>query len=795
MNNPPLTKIADNSNNEINNLVNNQFIKDEEVEIKELLNAILRRKKLGAVVAGSIFLLIGLLYFQRKINSPVYQGGFDLLINDPISIPSGNSGSGSSNNSVFETLARNNTENDIPTLISLLKSPLILTEVSNQVGYPLGRLSRVITINQANFGRVKAKGILNIGINIENKNKGLEILNSLSKAYLKVSINQRQKRINSGLDFLNKQAPSIQSRNEALELKLSEFRKNYNLLEPNLEGNKLKINQDKLEQKILKLSSNSIRLKDVREKISNNTISVSGFKEAISVGDALSEGLKVTSFDHGLIEEILTVEKKLAKARSKYTSDSIIVKGLKRRINELKPFLVKNQLSAVDTALNLNRIQITTLKQQLKELTDKFSKQPEIIKEYNKIKADLKFSQDNLNSLNAAREKFQLENAQRSIPWSVISNPQMGSIPVLPSFRRWFLSAVAFSAFFGVIAALLRDRFDHVFYSPNEIKEEFKLPLLGSIPHVSVFKGIREDKLLVLEQIDKSINNINLSNEERKKIDYQRFFYQEAFRNLYTSIRFLSSDKEIKSIVITSSIPSEGKSLINILLAKTIADIGKKVLLVDADLRKPQIHRRLGLNNIIGLSNLIRDSEMPIFDCITKVPNNTNLSVITSGLKTPDPTRLLGSDRLRKIMNDLYASEKFDFIIYDTPPVLGLADTPLVAQNLDGVILLVGMQTVDRDLPKEALNRIDSSGLNILGLVTNSLKENTNRISSYGNYGAYEYNTYINYASSATENENNTLENDNLSKNNFISMVSKRIKFISKNIYQMSISFLNWLDK
>ena len=121
---------------------------------------------------------------------------------------------------------------------------------------------------------------------------------------------------------------------------------------------------------------------------------------------------------------------------------------------------------------------------------------------------------------------------------------------------------------------------------------------------------------------------------------YQRFFYQEAFRNILTSIRFLESDKEINVVTITSSIPAEGKTLVNILLAKTYSELDKKVLLIDGDMRKPQLHYRLGMNNILGLSNILTDSSLDVSKVIKKVEGYENWDVITSGFVPPDPTRL-----------------------------------------------------------------------------------------------------------------------------------------------------------
>ena len=231
-------------------------------------------------------------------------------------------------------------------------------------------------------------------------------------------------------------------------------------------------------------------------------------------------------------------------------------------------------------------------------------------------------------------------------------------------------------------------------------------------------KTLEIQKSSVLETINK--DNLDQSNEEIKNEQYERFFYQEAFRNLYTSIRFLDTDKNLKSIVLTSSLPAEGKSLINILFAKTLSDLGEKVLLIDADLRKPTLHTKLGINNLKGLSNLLTNKELSTSKVIQKIPGNKNWSVLTAGIKPPDPTRLLSSKRLKDLINEL--EDEFDLVLFDTPPVSHMSDAILVSKNTSGIILLVTLFATDRKIPLDSLNRIKSSNSPILGFVSNLQK-------------------------------------------------------------------------
>jgi succinoglycan biosynthesis transport protein ExoP len=192
--------------------------------------------------------------------------------------------------------------------------------------------------------------------------------------------------------------------------------------------------------------------------------------------------------------------------------------------------------------------------------------------------------------------------------------------------------------------------------------------------------------------------------------------FLEAFRSLYTNIRLLNSDSQIRSLVISSSVPGDGKSTISVYLAQAAAALGQRVLLVDTDLRLPQIHNRLGLINTYGLSNVI-SSDLDVERVIQQSPIEETLFVLTAGQVPPDPTKLLSSQRMQNLMEKF--QENYDLVIYDTPPLQGLADTRLIASKADGVVIVVKLgQTKSSDLSK-ALETLKLSPVAVLGMIAN----------------------------------------------------------------------------
>jgi len=470
-------------------------------------------------------------------------------------------------------------------------------------------------------------------------------------------------------------------------------------------------------------------------------------------------------------------------------------------------------LEAIDAALALNQSRMVTASGQQSQLDARFQLQPALIKQYDQLQQKLTIAQDNLAGLIKAKENFQLEIAQRTVPWTVIAQPEIDPNPVKPSVPRNLALGIVLGLVAGAGAGLVRDRFDHVFHSPTEVTDDLHQPLLGHVPHVPFFKGVREEKRFLVESVSQSESDPG----ERKRQRYDRFFYQEAFRNLFTSLRFLNTGRPLRSVALTSSLPAEGKSLLNVLLAKTLSEMGQRVLLVDADLRKPQLHHRLGVNNLVGLTNLLTEDGLDWREVIQGVKGYDGWDVLTAGRVPPDPARLLSSSRMHDLVRDLAQSGQFDLIVYDTPPVLGLADAALVAEHLDGLMLLVSLDRVDRGLPREAIARIRSSGAALLGIVTNAVKEEkSSGGGSYGygygkygygygkygyGYGGYGYASYV--PSTAYAYYAQSEQGDNAPPEGTPATSSKdkpsgggsHMKSPKLWLSKTSKSFLNWLDR
>nr|WP_309143476.1 CpsD/CapB family tyrosine-protein kinase [Bacillus sp. V3B] len=203
----------------------------------------------------------------------------------------------------------------------------------------------------------------------------------------------------------------------------------------------------------------------------------------------------------------------------------------------------------------------------------------------------------------------------------------------------------------------------------------------------------------------------------------------EQYRTIRTNIQFSSVDQEFKTMVVTSSGPGEGKSTTVANLAVVFAQQGKKVLLVDADLRKPTVHYTFNLMNTFGLTNVLtRQSEL---GGVVKESVEKNLYILTSGPIPPNPAELLGSKAMEHFMKEVV--EEFDMVLFDAPPLLAVTDGQVLASKCDGVILVVGSGKAEAEQVVKAKELLDAAKSHIIGVVLNNKKmQNSDQYYYYG---------------------------------------------------------------
>ena len=213
-------------------------------------------------------------------------------------------------------------------------------------------------------------------------------------------------------------------------------------------------------------------------------------------------------------------------------------------------------------------------------------------------------------------------------------------------------------------------------------------------------------------------------------------YYVEAFKMIASNIEFIAVAQECKSLLVTSTVQDEGKTNLSVNLALALSGYGKKVCLVDCDLRMPSIHRLQ--RSSLGLTHVLK-GEKTLDEVIFK-HEDSELSILLGGAIPPNPTELLASRKMQKVVEEL--AEKFDYVIYDTPPCLGISDVSVLGRYMDGAILAIRHDSTDKRMVEKAMSNIENSGLKVLGAILMEYKADSDVSNSYYYKYGYKYGGY-----------------------------------------------------
>jgi capsular exopolysaccharide synthesis family protein len=310
----------------------------------------------------------------------------------------------------------------------------------------------------------------------------------------------------------------------------------------------------------------------------------------------------------------------------------------------------------------------------------------------------------------------------------VIDLARLPEAPVNGDESRKIIFAVLLGLALGVGLTLLLDSFDTSLRRISDAERILRLPTLGAIPELSGakprVKRLRFPSLRLSDvQVNKDRPAIESPNGGKKSVSVRYVNPSlpafESFRALRTSLIFSNAVQRLKSIVVTSAAAGDGKSTTSTNLAAAFAQQGMKVLVMDCDLRRGRLHAGFDFERSPGLMEVVV-GECTLAEAIhpTPVPN---LFLLSAGKQPPNPTELLGSDPVRKIL--LQLTNDFDLLVIDTPPVLAAADAAVLSSVVDGVIMVVRVGVTDRRAAKRSLERLQIVGARVLGTVLNDPQE------------------------------------------------------------------------
>jgi len=426
-----------------------------------------------------------------------------------------------------------------------------------------------------------------------------------------------------------------------------------------------------------------------------------------------------------------------------YTTEHPQVREADRKIFNVKLQMTQELESKIRSLTDREAL----LKQQIQLYRDRYFAFPKAAIELARLERDVKVNSDLYSQLKIKHQELLIKTAEQIEEVTVIEPAIAPTVAVNePNHGLNFLVGGLMGLLLGLVLAFMRESFDTSIGTIEGVEEYLKVPVLGVIPQFDE----KEQTAIAAKELPPDVNRETLEIFTKLVVLYDpKSVLSEGFRSLRTNIQFSSMDRDVKTLLFTSAGLGEGKTLTIVNLAITLAQDGKRVLLVDADLRRPIVHARLGFPREPGLAEALmggmswKENVRTVTDLmlgslgvdrVINTPGLDNLNVLTSGIVPPNPAEFLNSSRLATFVAEM--RKEYDVVLFDTPPILPIADAVMLGSRVDGAVLVYQVGRIGRNALKRAKFLLDHAQARVLGVVLTNVRAEITP--EYGYY-RYEY--------------------------------------------------------
>jgi len=562
-----------------------------------------------------------------------------------------------------------------------------------------------------------------------------KVANAVANAFVLSNLEQKTKFTSTTGDFLQQRIAELQSQIRADEERLINYAKGHEILS-------LDAAQNTVVDRLAGLNKQLLEAENER-KIAEANYRVG--KEPGAADVLAKEGTK------GLEEELTKLKQRRAQLLVDNTEEWPEVKEVEKQISALEKDIQDARSKTVATGSKTLEMRYHEALDREQALRAAFEQQRgatrtqnEAAINYHIIQQEIETNKSLLDGLlqRAKENDVVLAGTPNNLHVTDYATPPR--VPIGPNRLQGIVLAFLFSLGFGVCLATMLEYLDDSVRSSEDVERILRLPTLATIP---VLRNGRVRRALsggtTSLQLQKESGNGNGNGHKNGNgkvnpallLDLdQRSPLAEAYRHLRTSVLLSSAGRPPKTLVVTSCVPSEGKTTTTINLAVTLAQTGVRVLVIDGDMRRPSVHGSFGAENKRGLSNLLSNemSEAEMLAVVQK-EEESGLYLLTSGPVPPNPAELIGSDQMRQVILEL--GKTFDHIVIDSPPIASFTDGILLATISDGVILVIHANECSRKVVQRSRQALLDVGAKVLGVVLNRV--NLRSADYYYNYQYY----------------------------------------------------------
>jgi len=567
-----------------------------------------------------------------------------------------------------------------------------------------------------------------------------DIVDNVAQVFIKRSFENKTEKYNTTSDWLDRSTRELKAKVEESEKELADYSSGHNIYSADAKENLAVEKLTKLHSELTRAQTERLLKQSLFEEVKAGR--VMQLPEAFS--DPRSSELKKRL---GELSVTLTqLELTYGPKHPKIVSTKEEIASIQRQIDESKGSLQDKLKADYERAARDE----ASLGAALEIAKNEAAQQNQASIQFNILKKNVETANSLYTEFLQRTNQAKIQEHEQHNTLKMIDPPQVPTSPVAPNRPRTIMIGFLMSLVAGLALVFFLEYLDNTVKTVEDVSRYTQLPALSVIPAIRGRKhralkagsnGSKRSSELALTNGKGKGNghgngNGEAFNTERLLALDSRSSVAEAYRVLRTSVLLSSTEKPPKTILVTSGQPGEGKTTTAVNTAISLSQLGASVLVIDCDLRKPSVHKLLGVDHLEGLSSYL-SRRMELDDVIQKVPI-PNLSVMTSGRIPPNPAEMISSTRMKEMLATL--CERFDHIVIDSPPLLKVTDPVILSTLVDGVILVVHGGKSSRDVVRRTRQELSIAGARIFGVVLNNVSVHDDAYDSYyyEEYGDYE---------------------------------------------------------
>jgi exopolysaccharide transport family protein len=566
---------------------------------------------------------------------------------------------------------------------------------------------------------VSGSRLVNLRFTAYDPNLAAQVVNALAQLYIEQSLEFRFETSTEATGWLSERLKEQRLKVDAAEKALQAYREKEGLV--NFEER-----QSLVDQKLTAL--NAAMLNARTERITKETL----YNQMKNLGSGQLEAYPLVMVN-GVVQSLKTQLSELQREQARLAEtlgdkhpEMIRIRSQVRTTDDKLRAEIRNVVRSVESEYRTAAQQESNLQASLEVTKQEALEINRKAIDYTVLKREVESNQQLYKDLMSRTKQTGLETELKTTNIRIVEKAEVPRGPIAPRKTRNYQLAVIIGLLLGIGLIMVFEHMDNTFKTPEDVKQHLGLPFLGMVPDVAArapTAHVARPSPLILKNPQSAV--------------------AEAYRVLRTNLIFSTAEATGRAVVISSANPGEGKTTTVANLAASLALNGARVLAVDADLRRPTMHQHFGIAKTPGLSDLI------VGKCQASEAIQTTrfkgLQVLPCGYVPPNPAELLGSTSMKQVINALRTH--YDWVLIDTPPILAMADTPVLCPVVDGIVLVIGAELSSRPAIQRAIDQISSVGGKVMGIVLNKVNLERNAY-YYGQYYGEYYRSY--YAEGAS---------------------------------------------